>query len=592
LATVAAICHRLDGLPLAIELAAARVNHLSPSALLRRLELPGATRLSLLTGGPRDQPERLQTMRDAIAWSYDLLDEAEQALFQRLAVFIGGFTLDAAAWVTGDGSQVSGIDRSAGPTGASYPKPDTLDLVGSLVAKSLVQYEGDPGGEPRYGMLETIRAFGLEQLAASGHEASVRQRHAEWCLAFAERAGPQAKGPEAAVWLDTLERDHANLRSALTWFLHQGDGLRLIRLAGALSRFWLAHAHFAEGLHWFAIALDLGREAPAADRLRALTGAGNMAWYQADGEQAAHWDEQALALAREIGDRKTEAFALNNIAIRDLDLGDYDQASSRFETTLALARAIDEPERMVMPLYNLGRVTCLRGEPAAATERFAEALALAREHSVSWAEPQILSGFGNATLDLGDCTRAVALLREGLELGRTRGSLPDAVQALEGLGKVCAVTGQTRQAARLFGAVAALRDEFAVPYTPRAAADIEPVLATLQETLGAEGFAAAWAAGQSLSRQQVIEEALAVRAEPVAASALPAEHHLAGAHGLTARELEVLRLVAVGRSNQEIGEILFISRTTAARHVANTFNKLGFDSRAQAMAYAHEHGLG
>jgi predicted ATPase/DNA-binding CsgD family transcriptional regulator len=562
LATVATICRRLDGLPLAIELAAARVNHLSPSALLHRLDSPGATRLSLLTCGPRDQPERLQTMRAAIAWSYDLLDPDERALFQRLAVFVGGFTTAAAAAV------------------CDADDTDALEGIGALVANSLVRYEGDPGGEPRYGMLETIREFGLEQLVASGQEASVRQRHADWCLAFAERAGPQAKGPDGAVWLDALERDHANLRSALTWLMDQGDGLRLIGLAGALSRFWLAHAHFAEGLHWFAIALDLGREAPAADRLRALTGAGNMAWYQADGEQAAHWDEQALALAREIGDRKTEAFALNNIAIRDLDLGDYDQASSRFEATLALARAIDEPEWMVMPLYNLGRVTCLRGEWAAATERFAEALALAREHGVSWAEPQILSGFGTATLELGDVTQAVTLMREGLELGHARGSLPDAVQALEGLGKACAVTGQTRQAARLFGAVAALRDEFAVPYTPRAAADAEPVLASLQKTLGVEGFAAAWAAGQSLSRQQAIEEALAVSAAPPTAS-----------HGLTTRELEVLRLLAAGRNNRQIGEALFISRVTAARHVANIFNKLNVSSRAEATRVAQERGL-
>jgi non-specific serine/threonine protein kinase len=567
LATVATICHRLDGLPLAIELAAARVNHLSPRALLHRLDLPGSTRLSLLTGGPRDQPARLQTMRETIAWSYDLLNDGAQALFQRLAVFVGGFSIAAASAV------------------CDAKETDALEGIGSLVAKSLVRYEGDQGGAPRYTMLETIREFGLEQLAASGHAASVRQRHAEWCLAFAERAGPQAKGPDAAVWLEALERDHANLRAALTWLMDQGDGLRLIRLAGALSTFWRAHAHFAEGLHWFAIALDLGREAPAADRLAAMNGAGIMAWYQGDGEQDVHWTEQALALAREIGDRKTEANMLNNLAASDIERGDYDQASARFEASLALARSIDEPELMINPLTNLGLVTWLRGEAAAATQRFAEALALAREHGLPRFVPTILRGFGSATLDLGDVTQAVALFQESLEQGRAHGNLPDAVDALEGLGRVSAVTGQTRQAARLFGAAAALRAEFAMPHTPIDAAFVAPVLASLQETLGAEAYAAAWADGRALSQQEAIEEALALHAEPLGAGSG------AAAHGLTRRELEVLRLVAVGRSNQEIGEVLFISRVTAARHVANIFSKLGFDSRAQAMAYAHEHGL-
>jgi non-specific serine/threonine protein kinase len=577
LPAIAAICHRLDGLPLAIELAAARVTHLSPSALLARLTLPGSGRLPLLTGGPRDQPSRLQTMRNTIAWSYDLLEQAEQTLFQRLSVFVGGFSVAAAA-------AVCDADDAA-----------ALEGIRSLVAKSLVRYEGDPGGEPRYAMLETIREFGLERLAASGHDASghdasMRQRHAEWCLAFAERAEPQAKGPDAAVWLEALERDHANLRSALTWLVGQGDRLRLIRLAVALSTFWRAHAHFAEGLHWFETALELGREAPAADRLRAMTGAGIMAWYLADIDQSIRWDEQALILAREVGDRRTEVSTLNNLAANDLELGDYGQARARFEANLALARSIDEPELMISPLYNLGLVTWLRGEPAAATERFAEALALAREHGVPRFIPLILRGFASATLDLGDVTQAVALLRESLELARAHGNLPDAIDALEGLGRASAVTGRELQAARLYGAADGLRDEIAMPHTPIDAAFVASVLTSLQEALGAETYAAAWAAGRALSRQEAIEEALVVRVEP-AGGVTPIAQRRGNFHGLTKRELEILRLIAAGHLNREVGEQLFISPATVARHIANIYRKLDVDSRAKLTAFALQHGL-
>jgi predicted ATPase/class 3 adenylate cyclase len=285
---VAEICRRLDGLPLAIELAAARVSHLSPRTLLDRLNVPGSGRLPFLTGGPRDLPSRQQTMRDTIAWSHDLLVEPEQELFASLAVFPSGFTLEAAEYVS---------------------SPSVLDLLDSLVAKSLVLFEDNQDEDPRYRMLETIREFGRERLVASGREATVQQRHAAWALVLAERAGPNVRGPEAAVWLEALERDHASLRAALAWLEERRDKEGLVRLAGVLWPFWKEHAHYAEGLHWLEVALDLGREAPAPDRLRLLTGAGTLAWYQADEVSSRQLHEQALVLAQEIGDRVAEAFA-------------------------------------------------------------------------------------------------------------------------------------------------------------------------------------------------------------------------------------------------------------------------------------------
>ena len=322
------------------------------------------------------------------------------------------------------------------------------------------------------------------------------------------------------------------------------------------------------------VALDLGREAPAADRLRALTGAGTMAWYQADVVQAMHWDEQALALAREIGDRKAEAFTLNNLGAQALELGDYDQAIASFEASLALARAIDEPELMVMPLHNLGLVTWLRGEPAAATDRFAEALALAREHGVAWAVPTILIGFGMrrwtwATHPGGSAvpgeSRARARPREPAGRHRRPG----------GTWQVGAVTGQTRQAARLFGAAAALRDEIAMPHTPSELAYVAPVLTSLQEALGARSLCrrlGGWASRCRSRRRSRRRWPSAPSRRDVSA---PGGASLAAAHGLTARELEVLRLLAAGQTNREVGELLFISPATVARHVANIYTQAG-----------------
>ncbi|MCA9877682.1 MAG: excisionase family DNA-binding protein, partial [Thermomicrobiales bacterium] len=273
LAAIAAICHRLDGLPLAIELAAARVNVLQLPDLLARLE----RRLPLLTGGPRDAPVRLRTMRDAIAWSYDLLTADEQRLFRCLAIFRGGFTLAAAESI-------------------SPPDPPVFDLLASLVDKSLLGMQGMASGETRYYLLETIREFGLEQLAASGEQAPVAHRHAAWCRAFAECAGPRAKQADAAVWLPRLRAEHPNLLAALAWFQHAGDGASLLRMAAALWPFWQEQNHFAEGLTWLELALERDQEAPAPVRLRGLAGAGTLAWYLTQVERASAWQEQALAL--------------------------------------------------------------------------------------------------------------------------------------------------------------------------------------------------------------------------------------------------------------------------------------------------------
>jgi predicted ATPase/DNA-binding CsgD family transcriptional regulator len=582
-ADVAAICDRLDGLPLAIELAAARVSHLSPGAIVDRIDRQRSARLSLLTGGPRDAPARLQTIRDAIAWSHELLDDDERVTFRRLAVFAGGFGIDAAAVV------------------CETDDLDALDGIRSLLAKSLIRDDGDCAGEPRFGMLETIRVFGLERLTASAEAADVRQRHADWCLAFAEHAA-KAKGPDGALWLQRLERDYANLRAGLTWLMEQGAAPQLVRLAGALWPFWEDHAHYREGRRWLEAALARESETPPADRLRALIGAGTMAWYEGGNAQATRWHKQALTLARESGDRLAEATALNNLGAQALDLGEDDRAALSFEASLAVARAAAQPRAAMIALHNLAQIARLGRESALAAPRIEEALALAREIGDAAMMSSGLTALGHTMLDMGDPRRAAPLFGESLDLAQDRGNLGDLIDAWEGLARLGAETGDFQEAAQLFGATAALRDAIGVPCSPSDIAYFEPTMRRLRAALGGDGFAAAMAAGRDLSRQDAVAKAisLATGAAPpsppepagrVILAGPEAGEWASGAACLTHREREVLRLVADGLSNKEIGAELAISAQTVTKHVGNVLRKLGVPSRTAAATLATRRGL-
>jgi ATP/maltotriose-dependent transcriptional regulator MalT len=300
--------------------------------------------------------------------------------------------------------------------------------------------------------------------------------------------------------------------------------------------------------------------------------------------------EQALSLAREIGDRKSEALSLINLGAQIDALGERERAMASTEAGLAIAREIAEPEPMVLALSNLAEMTWLQGEGAQAAARYEEALTLARAHRVDWVVPQILLGLARTTLDLHDYQRAVGFLRESLELGSARGNTVDVIETMEGLAELAAATGHMAQAGRLIGAADRLREEIAMPPLPDEVVRLDPVLRALDAAMGADGVAAAMAAGRALSPQEAVAEALAVSGDPFEPSGVAAEDHLA-MHGLTIREMEVLRLLAQGHSNRDIGEALFISPATAARHVANIFTKLDVGTRAQATAYAHQHGL-
>jgi predicted ATPase len=384
-AAVAAVCRSLDGLPLAIELAAARIAHLPLAALLQRLE----QRLPLLTGGPRDQPPRLRSMRDAIAWSHELLSPDEQVLYRRLAVFVGGFVLDAAEAVAG---VVSGELQVASVAPASTPPfhlplstfHSTLDLVASLVDKSLL-FREEREDEPRYGMLETIREFGLERLAASGEEATMRDAHAAWCLDLAERAEPALlRRADLAHCLNRQETEHPNLRAALGWLAATGPGERLLRLAGALTWFWYFHSHLGEGRGWLERALTVGDREGAAVRAKALTGSGMLAHFLGDEEQAVARVEEGLGLWRELRDPRGTAWALLVLGVVEEDRGDYDRAVPLLEEALAVFQDAGADAFVAQTRFHLGIVAYGRGDHAHAAALLEAAATMSRALGDRW----------------------------------------------------------------------------------------------------------------------------------------------------------------------------------------------------------------
>ena len=384
---VGEICRRLDGLPLAIELAAARVRLLTPRAMLARL----GQVLPLLAGGARDAPARQRTLRDTIAWSYDLLATGEQRAFRRLAVFSGGFSLEAAESVLG----------TAGDSAL-----DALDMVERLVAQHLVRRTGELAGEPRFGMLETIREFALERLDRT-EESEARGRHRAWCTAFVEHAVRESTGPDQAEWLERLEVEHDNFRAALGWSERDHGapelGLELARLLGA--NFWPRHGHHHEGRAW--LARLLGRpSARTATRAGALQAAGYLALRQNDYPAASTSFGEALEIWRELGDTRGLASTLRHFGVVPHHQGDYQRAQAMLEESRDLARELDDPVGVGMSLRNLADLARDRGDAAGAVGAYDECLALARERGDAHEIAYALRGLGHVARTRGEYGRA------------------------------------------------------------------------------------------------------------------------------------------------------------------------------------------
>ncbi len=608
---VAQIVTRLDGLPQAIELAAARLRLLPPASLLERLD----QRLPILIGGPRDLPERLRTVRAAIAWSHELLDAEARALFRRLAVFAGGFSIDSAEAVQA-------------AVAAALPGDADLDVLSGLAAlrdHALIATDPD-GDDARFDMLGTVREFALGELAASAEAELVRAAHARWFLDFAERAEPELGGPRQAFWLNALAREQDNLRSALGHLIERERADEALRLGSALWPYWARRGYLPEGREWLERALAIHGESQPERRARATLRLGNLALDLADPDRAEAMYLACLEARREIRDAPGIASALGALGLVALHRGDVDRAERLLEDARARIDTLDDPAGRARVRHNLGRAALAAGNTERARALLDEAAAIRREigdsnglaytvlhlaevaiaeHRADLAERLLHEardrfddqgdGIGVActTHDLGlvavqrnDAIGAEARFREALAARLEHADRQGVAESLEGIGGVAVAAGAPDMGARLLGCAGAWRAVTQMARMPVERDLVARRLADAEYALGVEAFAAATAAGQSATLE---ESARDVLASPPVASVL--EQAQPREYGLTPREREVLGLLVEGKTDREIAESLYMAPRTVSWHVGHILARLNVESRTAAAALAVREGL-
>jgi predicted ATPase len=528
--TIANICIRLDGLPLAIELAAARIKLLSLSAMQVRLE----SSLQLLTGGAKDLPLRQQTLRGAIDWSFNLLNEAEQALFRRVSVFVGGCTLEGVEAVCNTGQDL---------------EVDVLDGMESLVNKSLVQQIESANGDSRFALLDTVREYGLERLAASGEEAATRRAHAAYFLVLAEESAQQVAQASQTEWAAALELDHNNFRSALDWLTRSGNAEWGLRLGAALFQFWDMREHIVEGRDRLGKLLNLPKAARNNTRVRALFSAGVLAGQQGDTAGAATLIGESLAIARELGDKRSIGIALNALAVgaRDLhqldaaralfdesltvwrELGDltvvarslsnlatvvkqqgnFEFARSLYEESLAIFRQLGDSPGMAWSLNYQGDMAHELGDEETARALYEQSLAIFRELGDKWGTAGCLADLGNLARDRGGYGTALARYAESLALFQELGQKRGVARLLDCLACSAAMQSKPERALRLAGAAAAMRRVLSAPLSLAEQHRLEKTLEVARQAVTPAVAAAAWMDGWTKPPDRAIQEAFA-----------------------------------------------------------------------------------
>jgi excisionase family DNA binding protein len=577
---IAAICARLDGLPLAIELAAARVNVLSPCQLYARLE----HRLPLLTGGERDAPRRHVTMRDAIAWSYDLLSEAEQRLFRGLAVFAGGFTVEAAEWF-------SGATPDAGASITSAPPPVVFDLVSSLVEQNLLVRETGLPGEPRFRMLETVREFGLECLHDDASDA-VHAAHAEYFCRFASALRQLANTQGTREPLDQLAADDANLLAALAWLDEHGPPAGFARLVAACCIYWYSASRLHESEEWLHRALARQDCLPRADRARLLIAFGELLMLKGNSAQAEATFASGLPLLQDADNPFDLAMALISRGASLNYAGAYSEAQQHLAEALALADAITDPRLAAAArggaLANLGVSARGIGNLSLATTRTEEALFHYRDQRLDLAETRSLVDLGDIAKDQGKHRLAVERYLAAIEQTGERGDMRLVAAALTGIASAAHAWGRDRTALLLHGAADALRERVgAVMIDPKDGAIVDRDLAALREASGEDVVEVILKEGHALPLAQVLALAAGVREQ---GGSRPAARHGADI-ALTRREQQVLDRLVEGKTDREIAEALFLSPRTVSWHVSTILGKLGIASRRDVLTHQREDGL-
>jgi predicted ATPase/DNA-binding CsgD family transcriptional regulator len=583
---VALLCRDLDGIPLAIELAAARTKVLSAKQISSRL----AENFRLLKSTSRTADPRQQTLAATLEWSHELLSEPERAVFRRLSVFAGGFTLEAAESIC---------------AGGDIEVDDVLELLTRLVDKSIVSVVEDGAAEARYRLLEILRQYALEKLVEADEAEGARWRHARYYLALAEEAEPELSGAQEGIWLERLEAEHGNLRAALGWSLDGGDNGLGLRLAGVLGGFWYKRGYLSEGRRWLERELAASGAASAIERATALDQAGWIALYQGDLESSVTLLEEGLHLFRELEHEPGVAASLAKLGHAVLHEDDRDylarlcKEAERLRKTFTDRPAVGELlvflgmvalydgdlERAITLLEeSLDLFNSLESEPHVAPDREGIELSTAIDLVAGQAQEYLWL----TIMEQGDHGRAVALLEEELRLSLELGNKPKISYCLLGLAAVAALHKQPARAVRLWAAAETLREGIGLglPLWDHTPTNYETVLAATRSQLDRPTFDTAQAEGRAMNAREAVEYALQGPQEPeqtVDPSAYPA--------GLSAREVEVLKLVAQGLTNAQIAKDLFISPNTVNRHLNSVYRKTGAGSRAAATRFATEKRL-
>ncbi|MGZ3627575.1 MAG: tetratricopeptide repeat protein [Ktedonobacteraceae bacterium] len=653
-AIIADICTHLDGIPLAIELAAARMKLLSPKTLLVRLQHS----LDLLTVGMRNLPPRQQTIRNTIKWSYDLLGYHEQRLFRCLSVFVGGFTLKAAKAVCDACGDLS---------------IDIFDGVATLIENSLLQSVKQAEDEPRFRLLQTIREFGLECLAGSGEQECIKNAHAYYILALAEETSLESKSAEQGQWLSRLEQEHDNLRAAFNWLIEREELEKALRLGCALHWFWEMHGDLSEGRQWLEKALGINHRASEPMRARALSIAGELAYMQGAYDRTEVHCRDSILLFQELGDRHGIAINLNILGFMERSRGRYEAANALREESLVLFGELEDQEGIIHSLILLGSVLAYQGKYARASMLVEEGLAKARRWGYKYVIGDALNIAATIAFFQGQYATARSMIEESLTLhsafkdqrGRAydlsflgqialqferkhsvaQALIEDALAILKELGDqrgiakahyrlgcvalaqddfngartsymqclailwevedswlIAAVMEKFAQialaqehavwAARLCAAAEVLREAMGVPVPPIERANFKHTVSSIRTQLGEEVFATVWVEGRAMTPRQAFatRELVSLQQEYTMTQLVPKVIQTYPM-GVTAREVDVLRLVAEGLTDAQVAEKLVLSPRTISSHLRSIYNKLGVNSRTAATRFAFENHL-